>query len=179
MATTKVKGHEFAAFHAKDSFNRRAVQFKNQIIEILRKIEVHEDQTEIDLDPVAFRKAPASACWYMDGRRLYYSYNGCDKYVENMYVVAKVIEFEVRALLNQKKTVEEFIAEFSEEDDIEEKRKDARKILGLSEDTLDVELIDKKYKELAKELHPDMPTGDLEKFKKVNHAHKTLKRELK
>ncbi|MCX9025094.1 MAG: DnaJ domain-containing protein [Candidatus Methanoperedens sp.] len=35
-----------------------------------------------------------------------------------------------------------------------------------------------KYKALAKELHPDMPTGDTEKFKQLNIAHKILKREL-
>ena len=33
-------------------------------------------------------------------------------------------------------------------------------------------------KEMAKTLHPDTPTGDVEKFKKLNHAHKILKREL-
>ena len=41
-----------------------------------------------------------------------------------------------------------------------------------------MDLINKKYKELAKEHHPDMPGGNTEKFKAINHAHKTLKREL-
>ena len=38
--------------------------------------------------------------------------------------------------------------------------------------------IDVKYKELAKKHHPDMPSGNLEKFKEINNAHKTLKKEL-
>ena len=179
MATLKIKGHEFTLFHAKDSFNRRAVQFKNQIIETLRKLGVPEHHIEIELDPVAFKKAAASASWYLDDRHLYYSYNGCNKYVENLYVVSKVISLEVNAVLSEQKTVEEFISEFMEDEAIAEKRKEARKILGLADDTVDVALIDKTYKELAKEFHPDMPTGDLEKFKQLNHAHKTLKRELK
>jgi len=36
----------------------------------------------------------------------------------------------------------------------------------------------KKHREMAKELHPDMSTGDTEQFKKLNIAHKILKREL-
>jgi len=41
-----------------------------------------------------------------------------------------------------------------------------------------LDLISKKYKDLAKKLHPDMETGDIDKFKAINRAHKMLKREL-
>ena len=68
-------------------------------------------------------------------------------------------------LLNERKTLQEFIGEFTEDNDIENKRKDARKILGLSDDTSDLEIINDKYKILAKEHHPDMSNGDSEKFK--------------
>ncbi|MBI1968917.1 J domain-containing protein [Candidatus Woesearchaeota archaeon] len=56
-------------------------------------------------------------------------------------------------------------------------RKEAREILGIAPDVLDMNEIDKKYKELAKKYHPDMPGGDAEMFKKINNAHKILKRE--
>ena len=59
-----------------------------------------------------------------------------------------------------------------------QERKDARKLLGIDSDSLDLELVDKKYKELAKKVHPDTPTGDTEQFKMINRAHKILKREL-
>ena len=174
----KVKGHEFNEFNAKDSFSRRAVQFSNNIIKTLRKIGLTEDDIEIPMEASAVKKAPASASWYIDGHHLYYSYDACSKFVENLYVVSKVIELEVTSLLNEQKTPEEFISEFSEDKDIADKRKKARETLGLSHDTLDLELINKKYKILAKEFHPDMPKGDTDKFKEINHAHKTLKREL-
>ena len=58
-------------------------------------------------------------------------------------------------------------------------RKEAREILGVEENVLDMAHIDKKYKTLAKKYHPDMPDGDLEMFKKINNAHKLLKRELR
>ncbi len=178
MATITIKGHTFNAFIVKDSFNRRAQGFKNSIIQALGKIEIREDQTDIPLEVFALKRAPASATWFMDGYRLYYSYNGSLKFVENLYVVMKVIELEVNALLNGEKTAEEFIRNFSEDHDIEAQRKEAREILGVEPDSLDLELINRKYKLLAKEHHPDMPGGNPETFKAINRAHKMLKREL-
>lgn len=178
MASLTIKGHTFNAFVVKDSFNRRAQGFKNTIISSLAKLGIPEDQTDIPLETFALKKAPASVLWFMEGFRLYYSYNGSAKFVENLYVVSKVIELEVNVLLNGEKTAEEFIRDFTEERDVEEKRKKAREILGVGHDTKDMDLINKKYKELAKEHHPDMPGGNHEKFKAINNAHKTLKREL-
>ena len=177
MVKLKVKGHEFNAFIVKDSFNRRAQSFQNVIIQALGKLGISEDRIDVPLEVFALKKAPASATWFMEGYRLYYSYNGSTKFVENLYVVSKVIELEVTALLNEEKTAEDFIRDFSEDKDIEAKRKEAREILGVEAGTLDMDLINKKYKQLAKEHHPDMG-GNSEKFKAINHAHKTLKREL-
>ncbi len=177
MATLTIKGHTFNAFIVKDSFNRRAQIFKNTIIESLGKIGIKEDQTDIHLEVFALKRGPASATWYMDGYRLYYSYNGSLKFVENLYVVMKVIELEVNALLKGEKTAEEFIRDFTEDRDIEAQRKEARELLGVDSDSLDMELINKKYKLLAKEHHPDMG-GNPETFKAINRAHKMLKREL-
>ena len=99
-------------------------------------------------------------------------------FLENLYVVSRVIELEVDNLLDNKKTFEEFIREFTEDKNIDKKRIEARETLGLSRNIMDIELINKKYKILAKEHHPDMPTGSTEKFKTINDAYKTLKREL-
>lgn len=178
MAKIKAKGHEFEAFHVRDSFNRRAVQFRNNIANNLRKIGLTEDDIEVPMGQFAIKKAPASASWYIGGCHLYYSYGASGTFVENLYAVSKVIELEVEALLNERKTLQEFIGEFTEDKDIENKRKDARKVLGLSDDSSDMEIINEKYKLLAKEHHPDMPNGDMERFKTINNAHKTLRREL-
>ena len=101
-----------------------------------------------------------------------------DKYAENLYVVSKVIEYHVNALVHEEINITEFIKTFSEKDDIEKQRKSARELLGIDEDCLDITIINKKYKILAKKYHPDMSGGDLEKFKAINNAHKMLKREL-
>ncbi|MEK6901782.1 MAG: DnaJ domain-containing protein [Nanoarchaeota archaeon] len=178
MVNVIVKGHEFSMFNVRDSYSRRAVQFKNNILESLRKIGIKEDDVEVSLEAFAIKKAPASTSWYIDGYHLYYSYNLCPKFVENLYVVSKVIELEVEALLHEQITIEEFTAKFSEDHDIEDKRKQAREVLGLDLETTNLDLINKTYRDLAKEHHPDMPNGNTEKFKKINNAHKLLKREL-
>ncbi len=174
----KVKGHEFAALAVRDSFDRRALQYKNNIITALRKIGLSEDDVEIDLESVAAKNAPASASWYFGRHYLHYSYKAAPKYVENLYVVFKLIELEVDSLLSGQKTPEEFIQEFSEEKDVEARRNEAREILGVNAGSIDLKDIDLKYKEFAKKYHPDMPEGNIEKFKQINRAHKILRREL-
>ncbi len=179
MATIKIKGHEFKDVLAKDSFGRRALQYKNRIISTLKKIGLTDDDVILDLEPVAIKNVQASATWYCEGYRMYYSYKSAKKYVDNLYVVYKVIEFEVADLLEGRKTFEEFLLDFAEKDDVEHTRKEAREILGVEPDVIDMDIIDKKYKELAKLHHPDMDGGDTEMFKKINNAHKVLKRELR
>ena len=179
MARITAKGHEFSTLDVKFSFSRRAAQFSQNIMNSLRKLGLKENDIDIPSEPNAMKKAPASASWYLDGFFLYYGYDSCGKYVENLYVVSKIIELEVNALLNERITAEEFINEFSEDPNVEDKRKKAREVLGLSHDAKDMEEINKKYKELAKAHHPDMPEGSTEKFKEINEAHKTLKRELR
>ncbi len=178
MDAVKIKGHHVEPVRVVDAFGRRAVQYKNSIIATLRKIGLTEDDVHIELEPFAAKNAPASASWYVDGHRLHYSYKALPKYVENLYVVSMVIELEVTQLLAGKKTMQEFISEFDEDDDVEEKRRDARLTLGVEPDVLDLDHIDKKFKELARKHHPDMPEGDTETFKKLNDAHKILRREL-
>ena len=178
MAKIKIKGHEFEAVAVKDSFNRRAIQFKNNIITSLGRLGLTVDDVDIELEPNAIKKAPASVSWYLDKQHLYYSHSSRSKYVENLYVVFKVIDLEITALLEERRTPEESINEFSEDIDVAKKRKEARVVLGLDHDVNDLIVIDKVYKDLAKKHHPDTENGDTAKFKEINHAHKILKREL-
>ena len=174
----KLKGHEINAISVTSAFGRKSLQFKNSIISILGTLGVSDYDVEVPIESIAIKKAKASATWYMAGHQMYYSYSLRNKFVDNLYVVLKVIEMEANLVLSEKKTLDEFIAEFKEDADVADKRKLAREFLGLSHDVNDMEVINKKYKDMAKELHPDTPTGNTEKFKQLNDAHKTLKREL-
>jgi hypothetical protein len=178
MAIITIKGKEINAITVRDSHSRRAIQYKNNIIDVLHKIDLTEDDIDIKLENVAIKRVPASITWYIAGHRLYYSYKTANNYAENLYIVWKVIENEVISILNNEKSFEDFIYEFSEEKDVEEERKKARELLGLSPDETDIAVINKAYKELAKHNHPDKETGNTEKFKEINQAHKILRKEL-
>ncbi|MGV8162869.1 MAG: J domain-containing protein [Candidatus Nanoarchaeia archaeon] len=179
MVKINVKGHEIEAITIKDSFSRRAMQIKNNLISTIGRLGINVDDIHLDLETNAIKKAPASVSWYINNQHLHYSHNSRNKYVENLYVVSKIIELEINALLEGKRTVEEFIDEFSEHHDVAKKRIEARATLGLDPEVNDLNVINKAYKDLAKEHHPDTESGNTEKFKEINHAHKILKRELR
>lgn len=178
VATVTIKGREYSPIAVRDSYNRRAEQYTNTLITKFKKLGITEDDLDISQEKVAFRKSPAFVSFYVDGRHLYFSYDRCSKFVENLYVVMKVLERELEALDNDEITVDDFVSKFAEERDVAEARKHAREILGVDAAEKDMDAINKAYKELAKEHHPDKQGGDTEKFKQINNAHKLLKREL-
>ena len=178
MVKTRIKGHDINIPVIKDSYSRRALKYKNNILSSLRILELTEDDVELELESVAIKNLPASVSWYIEGFHLHFSYGNCKKYVENLFVVSKVIELEINDLIEGKKEFEDFINDFKEEGNVEEERKQARETLGVEHDTKDLNVINKKYKRMSKDLHPDMPNGNVEKFKEINKAHKILKREL-
>lgn len=178
MKVIKIKSHSIHVIPAKDSFNRRALAYKNRLISTLGKLGVVRDDVDLELEGNCAREAKATVTWYYGGHRMQYECTSEKKYVDNLFIVSKVIENEVGLVLADEKPLEEFINEFVEDEDVDVERKEAREFFGLAHDHKDIEEVNKKYKEMAKTLHPDMPTGDVEKFKKLNHAHKILKREL-
>ncbi|HLP79690.1 MAG TPA: DnaJ domain-containing protein [Acidobacteriota bacterium] len=177
MATMTLKGHTFNTPQIRDSFDRRAVFFQNKIFDTLAKLNLTPDEIDVNLQQFAFKKAPASATWYVEGYHLHYSYDGLPKYVENLAVVSKILEFEVNQFVSGQKTFNDFMKEFTEDKDVADQRKAARELLGVAADERDLAVIDKKYKDLAKAAHPDMG-GDVEHFKDLNRAHKLLRKEL-
>lgn len=177
MTIITVKDHEIKINPIRDSYDRRAIQFKNNIIQTLGALNLTDDDIEIELPRMAMRKALAECTFWVDDNRLYCSYNGLNKYVENLQVVSKIIAAEIQLLINQEKPFEQFVRYFTSEEDTKEIRREARKTLGVEPGCKDFELIHKNYKKLAIQSHPDKG-GDLETFKKINNAHKVLKREL-
>ena len=87
-----IKGYDFKQIIVRDSYNRRALQYKNKIINYLKIFGLTEDDIDIPLEKITMRKAQASASWYMWEEHLFFSYNGCVKFVENLAMVAQVIE---------------------------------------------------------------------------------------
>jgi len=173
-----IKGYDFKQVVISNSYNRRALQYKNKIINYLRVFELTEDDIDIPLEKITMRKAQATVSWYMWDHHLFYSYNGSDKYVENLAMVSQVINHFITLVKDKEITADTFLELFKEETDILKRRENAREILGVGENSTDFETIHKNYKKLSKEHHPDMPNGNVEQFKKINVAHKILKKEL-
>jgi len=178
MEKLKVKGHFVNFIPIKASHNRKALQFKNKLINELIKLGTKRDDVEIEFNGFCGREEKASVTWYFDGHKMYYEIASQKSLVDNLFIISKIIENEIELVLTDQKPINEFIAEFEEEDEVHDERKEAREFFGVNHDHKDLEEINKKYKLMARELHPDMPTGDVEKFKQLNHHHKILKREL-
>jgi hypothetical protein len=174
----KIKGHEIEPPSIKASFGRKAVQFQNSIVQTLKAIGVPRDRVHIEIEALAQKKAPASASWYFNGRNLKYTYSLMLSYVENLYIIDRILKIEVERLLSKEISEDEFSREFSEGEDHSADLMEARKTLGVKIDEMDFEVISKAYKELARKYHPDMPTGNHEMFQKINAAHKLIKKEL-
>lgn len=174
----RIKGHEIETPNIRDSFGRRAVQLQNSIILTLKPLGIERDYIRIPMEKLAQKKAPASVSFYFEGRNIKYSYALMSRFVENLFIIDSVLKIEVNRLLTREITVDDFIREFSEDDDLSEQRLEARETLGVKSDEVNLELINKNYKDLAKKYHPDMPDGDHKMFQKINVAHKLLKKEL-
>ncbi len=180
MVHLTVKGNEFDVTFNTHSSSRSVILFINKIYTTLKKIGVPEHHIKLKEERQPLRKAPAEVFWYVNGFHCYYSYNRQARYVDNLQIISKLLEIEINKILNQEKDIQEFISDFKEEDDLQEKRKEARILLNVEETETNLEVINKKYKILAKEYHPDVNKnhGSEEKFKKLNEAHKLLKQEL-
>ena len=174
----KIKGHEIPKPKITDSFGRRALQMQSHIIENLKEIGVDKDYIKVSMETFATQNLPASVSWYFEGRNFKYTYSLMPRFVENLYFIEKVLKLEIEKLISGEITLEEFAREFSEDDDIKDQLKEARKTLGVDENEKDFEVITKSYKKLARQYHPDMAGGDNEKFQEINLAHKLLQKEL-
>lgn len=178
MPNITIKGHDYNISLTRDSFARRATQYTNSIYEKFRKIGLTKDDVDINEERMAIKRAPATIYWWIDNHQCNFSYNKQTKFVDNLLVVSKVIENHINMVLNEEITIDEFTEIFKEHGNIAEQRANARDYFGLDEDHIDLDMVNKKYKLLAKDMHPDMPNGDIDKFKELNSHHKTLKREL-
>ena len=64
MTEIKIKGHSIHLMPAKDSFNRRALQYKNKLISSLGRLGVSRDDVDLELGGYCGRESKAVATWY-------------------------------------------------------------------------------------------------------------------
>ena len=174
------KGHEIEVRMTKAAYERKAVLFANNIIEDLRKLGVLREDVEITTNLPGGKIAPATIEFWAERHYLRFSYSMAKRFIDNLYVISKLIELEVEEVLTGKKDMVEFLHMFAEDSNRKEIAKelnDAKKTLGLDSTETDVDKINQVYKKLAREHHPDMG-GNVEEFQKVNKAHKMIKKHM-
>lgn len=180
MSKLTVKGHQIEVKITKAGYDRKAVQFANNIVENLKKLNILRDDIEIKTNVLGNKRFPATIEFWADGHYLRFSYSMAKRFIDNLYVIKELINLEVQEVLDGKKDIREFYHTFSEDGNRKEIAKDlinAKTTLGISEDETDIDKINKEYKKLARVHHPDLG-GDLEKFQKINKAHKLIKKHM-
>ncbi len=177
MVIVTCKQQSFSVSLPKDSFSRRAVQFENNLRSLFHALGLGEDDVDISQERLVIKNAPASVSWWVGDEHCLFSYDQCSRFVHNLAVVHTVLSHFLRQVLSEELSVQDFVSLFREDVDVASHREAARLFFGL-EESFQMQDVNRQYKRLAKELHPDMPTGDGAKFKELNHHHKVLKREF-
>ncbi len=171
----RIRGKAIQITPVRDSHGRRVVQSENKIVTILKRLGCHPDGVSFSTERMAMKKTEAWVRFYSPFHKCHISYNA-GNYAENMQAIAQLLTVEEVAIAAGEDTADTFFERYREEGDIDKDRKEARETLGVPEDCKDWKIIDKAYKTLAKAAHPDMG-GSEEQFKKLNKAHKILKKE--
>lgn len=174
----KIKGNEIKKPNFTSSFSRRSIKIQNNIFSTLKQLGVSRDYIEVSMQNMPQLKNKAFVKWWFEGRNLKYTYSLMNKFIDNLYVIDKILEIEINKLIENEITLDQFQREFSEDADLEKQLIKARKILNVAEDENDFEVIAKSYKTLARKYHPDMSSGDHVMFQKINAAHKLIQKEL-
>ncbi len=171
----QIRGRTVEIIPVRDSHGRRVTQSENKIVGILKHLGCPPEGVSFSTERLAMKKSEAWVRFYSPYHRCHISY-GAYNYAENMQALVHLLEVEAKMIASHEQTPEVFFERYREEGDEDLDRKEARETLGLPEDCKDWKLIDKTYKTLAKKAHPDMG-GSEELFKRLNKAHKVLKKE--
>jgi hypothetical protein len=179
MVIVKIKNNSISYSPIKDSFSRRVTQFENNILRELKSIGVDLNNiADFDGPKIPFAPKKAHIEWGLGSSNCCITVNKEKKYVDNLQLVNLCLKADVKRVHDGEISLRDFEEKYAESGDVHEKRKLAREQLGLDADCDDMEEINKAYKTLSKKHHPDMEGGCVESFKKINDAHKVLKREL-
>ena len=120
----------------------------------------------------------AKVSWIVNETEHEYKCDSQPRSVDNLAAIAQMIEADSKAIRRGLKTFGQVMNQFKLGYDSDSpKIKSPKEIIGVPESTKDFEYISFKYKQRAKELHPDAG-GDTEKFKQLNEAYQTLKKDL-
>ena len=180
MTAIEVNGKVIHIRPTKSLFKKTAYQLAQETLDSFKKIGITRDYIVLELprNPLK-RDTPAEISWVVNGKDHYYSCNTQETYRDNLGVISRVIYQDCYAIRNGMKSFGQVMSQFRLDYDPDSQRtKTPREILGIPEHINDKDYIKFKYKQKAKELHPDQG-GDTEKFKELKEAYENILKELK
>ena len=172
MKIIKVKGYEINFIPTISAIDRKAVLYCNNIIEEIKKIGLNQDYVEFLKCENSHRIELCKFSIYYENHKLIFSHNSQRRYIDNLFILSKLVEKEIQALLNNQITKQNLIDKYTQEKLEDDFRNKAIEILDLKKNNFDKETLNKNYKELAKKFHPDKEGGSVDEFKKINNQIK-------
>lgn len=180
MKYYEVNGKRIEIKPTNSRFAKTAYSIFQDILKSFKRIGITPEFINLTLPRNPLKNdLPAEVAWIVNAKDHYYMCNTQSNYRDNLGVISKVIEMDSYAIRNGMKSFAQVMNQYRlGYEPNGEKILTPREILGIHDSIKDIDYIDYIYKKKAKELHPDMPTGDTEKFKQVNDAYQQLKEEL-
>ena len=172
-----VNGREVIIKQNESNFKKSISTMMREIKQSFKLIGITEEFIELNMPRYGEEKRTkvAEVTWSVNGVNHYYRSDKQCSFQNNLGVINKVIEMDAYAIRKGLKPFGQVMSQYLLEGGKAELT--PRQFLGIREDMKDLGYIEYKYKEKAKEMHPDVG-GDAEEFKKLQEAYNKIKEEL-
>jgi hypothetical protein len=180
MKQVLVNGNMVKIKPTPSTFKQSAYKMSTQIYKDLARIGITKEYIDLPICKNELRRdEPARISWRVNGKDFYFESREQQRFVDNLGVIMKVIEQESYAIRNGLKDFFQVMNQFAlDYNENVPKVRTFREIVGVQSDCKDLDYIHFKYKQKAKELHPDSANGDTAKFQELNNALQELEKEL-
>lgn len=153
--------------------------YRRKAIEALGKIGIESRYIDIQYGGGSGlrEEAWAEMSWTVNGQDYTYRCDSQTREVDNVASIAQVIEQDVKSIRRGLKSFGQVMNQFRLDVPSGERIKTPREIIGVEDYCNDIDYIKFKYKQRAKEIHPDK-TGANKEMQELNEAFAKLQEEL-
>ncbi len=179
MPTIEVNGQHVEIKINKTSASKNIGAYKRDTLRWLERIGITKEFISIEHSHYGYEESFAEIRWMVNDKEYYYKCNTQDTATGCVAAIEQLVHYEVIFIERGIKTFGQVMNQFRIGYDPDAPHaRTPREIIGIPEHINDIEYIKFKYKQKAKELHPDKG-GNAEDFKDLQEAYSKLKKELK
>ena len=178
MATIEVNGRHVEIKINKTSAGKNIGAYKRDILRWLERIGISKEHVSIEHSHYGYEDPFAEIRWVVNNKEYYYKCNTQDNATGCVAAIEQLVHYEVIFIERGIKTFGQVMNQFRIGFDPEAPHtRTPREIIGIPDSNNDLAYIKFKYKQKAKELHPDQG-GDPEQMQELNEAFEQIKKEL-